>query len=53
METRPVYEQGKETLETVFLVMCKKFLKRITQPQASGSNFRTVVVFSSAKKAPR
>jgi hypothetical protein len=52
METHPVYGQGTENLETL-LVMCERLIRRITQPQASGSSLRTVVVFSSAKKAPR
>jgi hypothetical protein len=50
METRLVYEQGTRKPGNTFSHVQKAHQQRITQPQASGSSFRTVVVFKFCKK---
>jgi hypothetical protein len=52
MEIHLVYGQGIENLGT-HQSDVKKLIWKINEPHASGSNFRTVVVLSSAKNAPR
>ena len=52
MECHPGYVLDKEIL-TLAVIRHIRCIQREDKPQASGSNFLTVVVLSSAKKAPR